>query len=268
MLYELLPASIAALLATVRQCHRRPRLREVPGALIQHHTFSWKWISAPAELEWLDFLVHISQATGPKKAEAFCWPTFWETRWCSCGRTPCAGRGRHRVGADQTVLRANQPVRRHGDRICSRPPGRLTVTGQVRRSTARRWPVPPSRPGRRRPRPLRNQDPAGRPTNLRGRFRPIAGGFSTVGVRPAGYQSPRWALANCSRRKGGIPCSLLPCIPRRGARPQGARHAILDIEDPHAYDGGVRRRRIAAAPLRARRRGWLQARRRPSAGAG
>jgi len=114
-----------------------PRLREIMDGLIRHlHAFAIEVDLTPAELETgLNFLVAIGQASGPKKHEGILLADILGLATLVQLRS-----ARHALEAGGTepalvgpFWRANQPLRRAGERICSAdtPGARLRVTGRV-----------------------------------------------------------------------------------------------------------------------------------------
>lgn len=248
-----LPASDpAALLSAVLGANANtedPRLREVLGALIRHiHAFALEVDLTPAELEvGLDFLVRIGQATGPKKHEGILLADILGLA------TLVQLRGaRHALAAGGTepaligpFWRANQPVRRHGERICSSdtPGAKLTVTGRVRSldgaplagATVETWQASPKGL-------YENQDSTQENMNLRGRFETDREGrFSFVSVRPAGYpvpiDGPAGELLAAQGRHSMRPAHLHFLVVAPGHKVLATQ--FFDIEDPHAYDDVV-----------------------------
>ena len=141
--------------------------------------------------------------------------------------------------------RANQPLRRNGERISSddTPGARLTVRGRVLSLDGR--PIAGARVETWQASPkglYENQDETQAPMNLRGRFETDADGrFSFVSVRPSGYPVPTDG-----------PCGeLLAAQGRHTMRPAHLHfvvvapgHKVLatqffDVEDPHAHDDVV-----------------------------
>ena len=246
------PLDPQALLAAVLQANASTadaRLRRVLDAAIRHlHAFALEVDLTPAELQaGLDFLVAVGQASGPKKHEGILLADI-----LGLATLVQLRQARHAMEAGGTepaligpFWRANQPLRRNGERICSddTPGARLTVRGRVLSLDGR--PIGGARVETWQASPkglYENQDETQAPMNLRGRFETDADGrFSFVSVRPAGYPVPTDG-----------PCGdLLAAQGRHTMRPAHLHfvvvapgHKVLatqffDAEDPHAHDDVV-----------------------------
>jgi len=246
------PLDPQALLAAVLQANASTadaRLRHVLDAAIRHlHAFALEVDLTPAELQaGLDFLVAVGQASGPKKHEGILLADI-----LGLATLVQLRQARHAMEAGGTepaligpFWRANQPLRRNGERISSddTPGARLTVRGRVLSLDGR--PIGGARVETWQASPkglYENQDETQAPMNLRGRFETDADGrFSFVSVRPAGYPVPTDG-----------PCGdLLAAQGRHTMRPAHLHfvvvapgHKVLatqffDAEDPHAHDDVV-----------------------------
>ena len=246
------PLDPQALLAAVLQANASTadaRLRHVLDAAIRHlHAFALEVDLTPAELQaGLDFLVAVGQASGPKKHEGILLADI-----LGLATLVQLRQARHAMEAGGTepaligpFWRANQPLRRNGERISSddTPGARLTVRGRVLSLDGR--PIAGARVETWQASPkglYENQDETQAPMNLRGRFETDADGrFSFVSVRPAGYPVPTDG-----------PCGeLLAAQGRHTMRPAHLHfvvvapgHKVLatqffDAEDPHAHDDVV-----------------------------
>ena len=130
------PLDPQALLAAVLQANASTagaRLRHVLDAAIRHlHAFALEVDLTPAELQaGLDFLVAVGQASGPKKHEGILLADI-----LGLATLVQLRQARHAMEAGGTepaligpFWRADQPLRRNGERICSddTPGARLTV---------------------------------------------------------------------------------------------------------------------------------------------
>lgn len=242
----------AALLAAVREANARtpnPRLRQILDGLIRHlHAFALEVDLTPAELDQgLDFLVRIGQASGPKKHEGILLADILGLA------TLVQLRGaRHALAAGGTepalvgpFWRANQPLRRAGERICSAdtPGPRLTVRGRVYSLDGQ--PIAGARVETWQASPkglYENQDAEQQDMNLRGRFETDQEGrFSFVSVRPAGYpvpvDGPCGELLAAQGRHSMRPAHLHFLVVAPGHKVLATQ--FFDVEDPHAFDDVV-----------------------------
>jgi len=226
-----------------------PRLKQILDSAIRHlHAFALEVDLTPAELQvGLDFLVRIGQASGPKKHEGILLADILGLA------TLVQLRGaRHAMlagGTEPALIgpfwRANQPTRRHGERICDAdtPGSKLTVRGRVLSldgtplagARVETWQASPKGL-------YENQDETQAPMNLRGRLETDGEGcFSFVSVRPAGYpvpvDGPCGELLSAQRRNIMRPAHLHFLVVAPGHKVLATQY--FDIEDPHAYDDVV-----------------------------
>ena len=246
------PSDPQALLSAVLRANETTadaRLKRILEAAIRHlHAFALEVDLTPAELQaGLDFMVAIGQATGPKKHEGILLADI-----LGLATLVQLRQARHAMEAGGTepaligpFWRANQPLLRSGERICSddTPGARLTVRGRVLSLDGRPLAGARVETWQASPKGLyENQDETQPTMNLRGRFETDAEGrFSFVSVRPAGYPVPTDG-----------PCGeLLAAQGRHTMRPAHLHfvvvapgHKVLatqffDAEDPHAHDDVV-----------------------------
>ena len=226
-----------------------PRLKAILDSAIRHlHAFALEVDLTPAELQvGLDFLVAIGQATGPKKHEGILLADILGLATLVQLR---GARHAMQAGGTEPALigpfwRANQPTRRHGERICDAdtPGARLTVRGRVLSldgtplagARVETWQASPKGL-------YENQDETQAPMNLRGRLETDEDGrFSFVSVRPAGYpvpvDGPCGGLLAAQRRNIMRPAHLHFLVVAPGHKVLATQY--FDIEDPHAYDDVV-----------------------------
>lgn len=226
-----------------------PRLKQILDSAIRHlHAFALEVDLTPAELQvGLDFLVAIGQATGPKKHEGILLADILGLATLVQLRD---ARHAMQAGGTEPALigpfwRANQPTRRHGERICDAdtPGPRLTVRGRVLSldgtplagARVETWQASPKGL-------YENQDATQAPMNLRGRLETDEDGrFSFVSVRPAGYpvpvDGPCGELLAAQRRNIMRPAHLHFLVVAPGHKVLATQY--FDIEDPHAYDDVV-----------------------------
>jgi catechol 1,2-dioxygenase len=246
------PTDPSALLAAVLAANTTtadPRLRQILDALIRHvHAFAVEVDLTPAELEvGLDFLVRIGQASGPKKHEGILLADILGLATLvqlQSARTALA------AGGTEPALigpfwRANQPVRRNGERIVSSdtPGAPLKVTGRVLSLDG--TPIAGARVETWQASPkglYDNQDPNQPPMNLRGRFETDAHGrFSFISVRPAGYpvptDGPCGELLAAQGRHTMRPAHLHFIVVAPGHKVLATQY--FDADDPHASDDVV-----------------------------
>lgn len=249
---SLRPDDPAALLEAVLDTNASTanrRLREVLESMIKHiHAFAVEVDLTPAELETgLDFLVRIGQASGPKKHEGILLADILGLATLVQLRS-----ARHSLAAGGTepaligpFWRANQPVRRNGERIVSAdtPGAPLRVSGRVlaldgtpiAKARVETWQASPKGL-------YDNQDPSQPPMNLRGRFETDSEGrFSFISVRPAGYpvpvDGPCGELLAAQGRHTMRPAHLHFIIVADGFKVLATQY--FDAEDPHAEDDVV-----------------------------
>ncbi len=226
-----------------------PRLRELMDGLVRHlHTLAVEVDLTPAELNRaLDFLVAIGQASGPKKHEGILLADLLGVSTLVQLR---AARHALAAGATEPALigpfwRANQPLCRNGERICSAdtPGARLRVTGRVvsldgapiAGARVETWQASPAGL-------YENQDETQAEMNLRGRFETDADGrFSFETVRPAGYpvpaDGPCGELLRAQRRSVMRPAHLHFIVVAPGHKVLATQ--FFDRTDPHAGDDAV-----------------------------
>lgn len=243
------PAALLDAVLAANETTADPRLKQVLAGLVRHlHAFALEVDLTPQELHaGLDFLVAIGQASGPKKHEGILLADILGLATLVQLRS-----ARHALAAGGTepaligpFWRAHQPLRAHGERICSAdtPGARLTVRGRVRSLDG--TPIPGARVETWQASPkglYENQDDTQADMNLRGRFETDAEGrFAFESVRPAGYPVPTDG-----------PCGdLLRAQGRHTMRPAHLHfiavapgHKVLatqffDLDDPHANDDVV-----------------------------
>jgi catechol 1,2-dioxygenase len=243
------PAALRDAVLAANASTADPRLRQVMDSLIRHlHAFALDVDLSPAELEHaLDFLVRIGQASGPKKNEGILLADILGLA------TLVQLRGaRHALAAGGTepaligpFWRANQPLRRNGERITSddTPGAKLTVNGRVLSLDGKPLAGARVETWQASPKGLyENQDEAQPSMNLRGRFETDADGrFSFVSVRPAGYpvpiDGPCGELLAAQRRHTMRPAHLHFLIAAPGHKVLATQ--FFDIDDPHAHDDVV-----------------------------
>lgn len=226
-----------------------PRLKQILDSGIRHlHAFALEVDLTPAELQaGLDFLVAIGQASGPKKHEGILLADILGLATLVQLR---GARHAMQAGGTEPALigpfwRANQPTRRHGERICDAdtPGAKLTVRGRVLSldgtplagARVETWQASPKGL-------YENQDETQAPMNLRGRFETDEDGrFSFVSVRPAGYpvpvDGPCGELLAAQRRNILRPAHLHFLVVAPGHKVLATQY--FDIEDPHAHDDVV-----------------------------
>ena len=226
-----------------------PRLKQILDSAIRHlHAFALEVDLTPGELQaGLDFLVAIGQASGPKKHEGILLADILGLATLVQLR---GARHAMQAGGTEPALigpfwRANQPTRRHGERICDAdtPGPRLTVRGRVLSldgtplagARVETWQASPKGL-------YENQDETQAPMNLRGRLETDEDGrFSFVSVRPAGYpvpvDGPCGELLAAQRRNILRPAHLHFLVVAPGHKVLATQY--FDIEDPHAYDDVV-----------------------------
>lgn len=225
------------------------RLKQILDSAIRHlHAFALEVDLTPAELQaGLDFLVAIGQASGPKKHEGILLADILGLATLVQLRD---ARHAMQAGGTEPALigpfwRANQPVRRHGERICDAdtPGARLTVRGRVLSLDGTPLAGAGVETWQASPKGLyENQDETQAPMNLRGRFETDAEGrFSFVSVRPAGYpvpvDGPCGELLAAQRRNIMRPAHLHFLVVASGHKVLATQY--FDIEDPHACDDVV-----------------------------
>lgn len=241
-------ALLAVVLATNRSTDNE-RLRRILDGLIRHlHAFALEVDLTPRELEvGLDFLVAIGQASGAKKHEGILMADV-----LGLSTLVQLQDARHALAAGGTepalvgpFWRANQPIRAHGERICTddTPGARLRVSGRVvsldgmaiAGARVETWQASPKGL-------YENQDETQASMNLRGRFETDAEGrFSFESVRPAGYpvpvDGPTGVLLRAQGRHAMRPAHLHFIVIAPGHKVLATQY--FDAEDPHAYDDVV-----------------------------
>lgn len=241
-----------ALLAAVLQSNAKtgdPRLKEILEIGIRHlHAFALEANLTPHELEvGLDFLVAIGQASGPKKHEGILLADI-----LGLATLVQFNDARHALesgGTEPALIgpfwRANQPVRKNGERISTEdtPGPRLTVNGRILSLDG--TPIAGARVETWQASPkglYENQDESQPRMNLRGRFETDAEGrFSFESVRPAGYpvpvDGPCGALLAAQNRHTMRPAHLHFLVVAPGHKVLATQ--FFDAEDPHAHDDVV-----------------------------
>jgi catechol 1,2-dioxygenase len=243
------PAALLDAVLATNDTTANPRLRAVMQSMIKHiHAFAVEVDLTPEELEiGLDFLVRIGQASGPKKHEGILLADILGLATLVQLRS-----ARHALAAGGTepaligpFWRANQPVRRNGERIVSAdtPGPPLKVSGRVlaldgtpiANARVETWQASPKGL-------YDNQDPSQPPMNLRGRFETdTEGRFSFISVRPAGYpvpvDGPCGELLAAQGRHTMRPAHLHFIVVANGFKVLATQY--FDAEDPHAEDDVV-----------------------------
>ena len=226
-----------------------PRLKKILEIGIRHlHAFALEADITPAELEYgLDFLVQIGQASGPKKHEGILLADILGL--ATLVQLNDARNALTAGGTEPALIgpfwRANQPVRKNGERISTddTPGPPLTVTGRVLSldgtplagARVETWQASPKGL-------YENQDESQPRMNLRGRFETDADGhFSFESVRPAGYpvpvDGPCGELLAAQHRHTMRPAHLHFRVIAPGHKVLATQ--FFDADDPHAYDDVV-----------------------------